>query len=195
MANQTELAGPVTSVIDNWYKNQCNGDWEHEHAITIQTLDNPGWKFSLDLINTCLEGFLFDLNFKEGFSNWYQIKSDGEKYIGYSDFNNLNTLIEKFIFDFAIPNFKESTITYAVYAPIEILQQKKIYLPLEAKMVDMVNFEIISIPEYDFQDLKALEISDFENLDDVNADVTFKVGDIVKCNLIQMSDYPTLVIN
>ena len=34
----------------DWYKKQCDGDWEHENGIRIGTIDNPGWylKVSLD---------------------------------------------------------------------------------------------------------------------------------------------------
>ena len=35
--------------IEKWYKGNCNGDWEHSYGITIETLDNPGWDFTIDL--------------------------------------------------------------------------------------------------------------------------------------------------
>ena len=30
-------------LIDNFYRHYCNGQWEHDYGITIQTCDNPGW--------------------------------------------------------------------------------------------------------------------------------------------------------
>ena len=33
----------------NWYKTNCDGDWEHSYGITLQTLDNPGWHLTVDL--------------------------------------------------------------------------------------------------------------------------------------------------
>ena len=183
------------AILQNWFKYHCNGDWEHENDIVIQTLDNPGWKLSIDLVNTSLEGFLYSDSFQGTFDNWYEINCDGFKFVGYSDFMNLNTLIEKFIFGFAIPTFKKSTITYTVYASLKEFQSIKVYRPVEVKMVDMVNFEIVSIPGYDQRDLKVLKIEDFENLNVVNPDICFRVGELVTCNLIQMFDYPTLVID
>jgi hypothetical protein len=41
--------------LQQWYKSQCNGDWEHAYGIRIETLDNPGWKVTIDLIGTVLE--------------------------------------------------------------------------------------------------------------------------------------------
>ena len=43
--------------LQDWYKNQCNDEWEHDYGITIGTLDNPGWDVKIDLIGTSLEGF------------------------------------------------------------------------------------------------------------------------------------------
>ncbi|WP_326513769.1 immunity 53 family protein [Clostridium intestinale] len=48
------------SWLNDWYKNNCNGDWEHCYGIKIDTLDNPGWSVDIDLIETSLEGKLFN---------------------------------------------------------------------------------------------------------------------------------------
>jgi hypothetical protein len=39
-----------------WYSSHCDGDWEHQQGISIQTLDNPGWLLKVNLIGTNLEG-------------------------------------------------------------------------------------------------------------------------------------------
>jgi len=46
--------------IQNWYRSQCNGDWEHEFGITIATVDNPGWYVTINLTDTNLAGVLFE---------------------------------------------------------------------------------------------------------------------------------------
>ena len=33
----------LISEIENWFKQRCDGDWEHQGGISIETLDNPGW--------------------------------------------------------------------------------------------------------------------------------------------------------
>jgi len=46
--------------IESWYKQQCNGDWEHNYGIKVGTLDNPGWMVDIDLIDTNLESKEFE---------------------------------------------------------------------------------------------------------------------------------------
>jgi hypothetical protein len=40
------------SWLEDWYTAQCNGDWEHQHGVKIDTLDNPGWTVRIDLNGT-----------------------------------------------------------------------------------------------------------------------------------------------
>jgi len=40
--------------LQEWYASHCNGDWEHDKRIEIGTLDNPGWRFSINLEETDL---------------------------------------------------------------------------------------------------------------------------------------------
>jgi hypothetical protein len=32
----------VLTQIEQWYKSNCNGLWEHQFGLRIETLDNPG---------------------------------------------------------------------------------------------------------------------------------------------------------
>ncbi len=43
------------SLLEKWYRQQCNGDWEHAWGIKIETLDNPGWKIAINLNETRAE--------------------------------------------------------------------------------------------------------------------------------------------
>ncbi len=38
--------------LQRWYQSQCNGDWEHSYGVKIDTLDNPGWSVTIELIET-----------------------------------------------------------------------------------------------------------------------------------------------
>ena len=40
------------SWLEDWYARQCNGDWEHQSGVKIDTLDNPGWRVVIDLNGT-----------------------------------------------------------------------------------------------------------------------------------------------
>jgi hypothetical protein len=42
--------------LQAWYAAQCNGDWEHQRGIQIESLDNPGWWIKIDLAGTALAG-------------------------------------------------------------------------------------------------------------------------------------------
>lgn len=41
--------------LQEWFKSQCNGDWEHSLGVSITTCDNPGWWVKIDLAGTSLE--------------------------------------------------------------------------------------------------------------------------------------------
>jgi hypothetical protein len=45
--------------LQDWYGAQCNGDWEHLHGVTIESLDAPGWQVTIDLAETNLAGVAF----------------------------------------------------------------------------------------------------------------------------------------
>ncbi|WP_329274579.1 immunity 53 family protein [Streptomyces sp. NBC_00691] len=44
----------VLDWLQSWYGSQCDGDWEHEWGVAIDTLDNPGWTVKIDLAGTDL---------------------------------------------------------------------------------------------------------------------------------------------
>ena len=44
-----------TGFLQRWFKSQCDGDWEHQYGVVIDTLDNPGWSVRIDLLGTDLE--------------------------------------------------------------------------------------------------------------------------------------------
>jgi hypothetical protein len=50
---------PAIERLQSWYLSNCDGDWEHEFGVEIETLDNPGWTVKIDLQNTGLEGRTF----------------------------------------------------------------------------------------------------------------------------------------
>ncbi|MGD8289878.1 MAG: Imm53 family immunity protein, partial [Gemmatimonadota bacterium] len=42
--------------LQQWYISQCDGEWEEDFGIRIETLDNPGWAVEIDLEDTSLAG-------------------------------------------------------------------------------------------------------------------------------------------
>src|SRR5262245_45197449 len=35
--------------LQRWYDSRCDGRWEHDYGIEIETCDNPGWLVRIDL--------------------------------------------------------------------------------------------------------------------------------------------------
>ncbi len=44
-----------TEWLEQWFRSQCDEDWEHTKGVSIETLDNPGWQVTVDLAGTSLE--------------------------------------------------------------------------------------------------------------------------------------------
>jgi len=40
------------SLLEKWYSSQCDGDWEHQYGVKLETLDNPGWTLEIDICRT-----------------------------------------------------------------------------------------------------------------------------------------------
>ena len=46
--------------LQNWYYSFCNGDWEHDWRVRIETCDSPGWRIRINCIDTDLKGKSFE---------------------------------------------------------------------------------------------------------------------------------------
>lgn len=72
------MADDLFTRLDAWYAEQCDGEWEHEFGIKIQTLDNPGWLIQVDLSGTGSEGATLPANLDEDESGtWVHSSADG----------------------------------------------------------------------------------------------------------------------
>jgi hypothetical protein len=50
----TASADDLLQWLEGWYRDQCDGEWEHSYGVAIGTLDNPGWSVKIDLAGTAL---------------------------------------------------------------------------------------------------------------------------------------------
>ena len=48
------------TALENWFVSNCNGDWEHQFGVRIDTLDNPGWSVDINLEDTVICERTFD---------------------------------------------------------------------------------------------------------------------------------------
>lgn len=85
-------------VLQYWYFSQCDGGWEHQYGIKIDTLDNPGWSIDIDLKNTDLELEPFCGVEKKGDGDdWYQCFVQDNKFMGRCGPKNLTEVIAIFL--------------------------------------------------------------------------------------------------
>ena len=69
------------SFLTAWFACQCDGDWEHDLGIRIETLDNPGWAVDIRLTGTELEGTVFDWRTADETDNvWLHWRSTGDMF-------------------------------------------------------------------------------------------------------------------
>jgi hypothetical protein len=38
--------------LEDWYQRQCDGAWEHEQGIRLESLRQPGWRLTINLEGT-----------------------------------------------------------------------------------------------------------------------------------------------
>lgn len=61
----------VIEWIQNWYHNNCDGDWEHMYGMKIYNVDNPGWAVEIELIDTKFEDKVFEkVQYDNGDEDW-----------------------------------------------------------------------------------------------------------------------------
>lgn len=84
--------------LQEWYMKQCNNDWEHEFGIKIDTIDNPGWVLTIDLIKTALQDKHFEpIDRQIASNNWVQCEIKNQQFIGYGGPQNLKDIIDEFL--------------------------------------------------------------------------------------------------
>jgi hypothetical protein len=95
--------------LQRWYAAQCNGDWEHSYGISIETLDNPGWRVRISLADTTLTDVAYvevsDLAPEE---NWIRTWVDGDAFHGAGGPHMLGTILRRFL-DWARTTGSEAT--------------------------------------------------------------------------------------
>jgi hypothetical protein len=84
--------------LENWYSHHCDGTWEHQHGIRIETLDNPGWRLEIDLKGTPLILVHYaDLGVERSATDWVKCRVQDGKFEGFGGPGNLSELLEAFL--------------------------------------------------------------------------------------------------
>jgi hypothetical protein len=89
---------PSLTRIQDWYRSQCDGDWEHSYGVKIETLDNPGWMVTIDLKDTAWEQLEVPSRISErSEADWIQSEVTGGKFTGCGAVGTLEELLEVFL--------------------------------------------------------------------------------------------------
>ena len=81
-----------------WYEKECDGDWEHSYGVRIETLDNPGWTFAVNLEETALERKPFDAKTIERTdSDWLHCRVENSLFRAACGHRNLDEALRIFL--------------------------------------------------------------------------------------------------
>lgn len=89
--------------LQQWYRAQCDEEWEHSYGVEIGTLDNPGWSLTIDLTETILEqksfgGVRYGCDAKDEDSpDWIDCKVERSQFVGAGGPSKLSELIQVFL--------------------------------------------------------------------------------------------------
>ncbi|MGJ8593557.1 MAG: immunity 53 family protein [Aquaticitalea sp.] len=87
----------IIDWIQDWFKDQCDGEWERGNGIQITTLDQPGWEVEIDISKTSVA----NLNLKgilneRSKDDWYGVKIENQRFIASGDSGKLAFLLGLF---------------------------------------------------------------------------------------------------
>lgn len=86
-------------LLQDWFKAQCDGNWEHRTAVSIVTTDNPGWYVEIDLNETSAENKEFPKYERnmEPETDWIFCEKKQGKFIGAGGIDNLDEILSVFL--------------------------------------------------------------------------------------------------
>jgi hypothetical protein len=82
--------------IQNWYLSQCDGDWEHEYGIKIDTLDNPGWYIKIDIVKLEYNKNIKNIFIEKSDDDWFSYEINDNCFKASGDPNKLEFLLQLF---------------------------------------------------------------------------------------------------
>jgi hypothetical protein len=85
------------AFLQSWYRAQCNGEWEHQYGVTIESLDNPGWQVTIDLVATALaDRPMPETRAEVSPVDWLVCQVDHNQFLGGGDHTKLLAILEVF---------------------------------------------------------------------------------------------------
>jgi hypothetical protein len=85
------------NILEEWFLQNCDGDWEHSYGIQIETLDNPGWFVTIDLEETfCETKELVPQAIERSTTDWFYCRVRNKRFEGAGGVKNLNDILQFF---------------------------------------------------------------------------------------------------
>ncbi len=83
--------------LQDWFASVCDGEWEHQYGIKIETVDNPGWCIEIELSGTLLDGQAYESQKVERSDNdWFITRVEDSKFIAGCGPSNLSEVVSEF---------------------------------------------------------------------------------------------------
>lgn len=95
--------GNVLGRLERWFQTHCDGWWENDNGITVESCDNPGWWVRIDLKGTNLEGKPFakvvrgDESSLDPAPPWLRCYVENSQFNGLGDPTTLTEILELFL--------------------------------------------------------------------------------------------------
>lgn len=87
----------IIKWLEDWFKSNCDDDWEHSYGVKIETIDNPGWSIKIDLVETSLENLNIEYSLIESSeTEWYGYSVKNGVFFAAGDPTKLLFLLEIF---------------------------------------------------------------------------------------------------
>jgi hypothetical protein len=84
----------IINWLQDWYINQCDGEWEHDEGIRIFSSDNPGWIVKINVKGTEADNFEVPWKLIEtSEQDWYGYKIEDGLYYASGDATKLSLLL------------------------------------------------------------------------------------------------------
>jgi len=83
--------------LQDWYRSNCDGTWEHGYGVHIDTVDNPGWHVTINLKGTrhqSLVATAVEADMTE--QDWVHCFIRDLKFEGAGDSSNLEIILRTF---------------------------------------------------------------------------------------------------
>jgi len=83
--------------LEEWYQRQCDGAWEHDQGIRLESLRQRGWRLTISLEGTSAENAAPNrLNFGTSGEEWIDCSITGQRFEGAGDPRRLEQIIGVF---------------------------------------------------------------------------------------------------